>query len=233
MPFVSKPKNTVETFFENLKFSAELSLGGATEEERLERVESTLRRLGLWEIRNLRVGSVMDKCISGGQRKRLSIALELIREPAVLFVDEPTSGLSSRDSEHIMDILKELTLRGKIVFVVIHQPSSDIFKLFDRLLVLDVGGYPVYQDNPMECLEYLKKMSNQVQVNEAMCATCGTVNPEEIFDTIASYTVDEYGHLTESRRVSPEEWNDYYNMIHGDEPDLQNQEERCPRVSSR
>ena len=213
------------TVFENLKFSAELSLGGATEEERLERVESTLRRLGLWEIRNLRVGSVMDKCISGGQRKRLSIALELIREPAVLFVDEPTSGLSSRDSEHIMDILKELTLRGKIVFVVIHQPSSDIFKLFDRLLVLDVGGYPVYQDNPMECLEYLKKMSNQVQVNEAMCATCGTVNPEEIFDTIASYTVDEYGHLTESRRVSPEEWNDYYNMIHGDEPDLQTQEE--------
>lgn len=201
------------TVYENLKFSAELSLGGSTEEERLERIESTLRRLGLWEIRNLRVGSVMDKTISGGQRKRLNIALELIREPAVLFVDEPTSGLSSRDSEHIMDILKELTLRGKIVFVVIHQPSSDIFKLFDRLLLLDVGGYPIYQDNPLECLGYLKQMSNQVQTNEAMCASCGTVNPEEIFDTIASCMVDEYGQLTEIRRVTPEEWNDYYNMI--------------------
>ena len=201
------------TVYENLKFSADLSLGGATEKERLERVELTLRRLGLWDIRNLRVGSVMDKTISGGQRKRLNIALELIREPAVLFVDEPTSGLSSRDSEHIMDILKELTLRGKIVFVVIHQPSSDIFKLFDRLLLLDVGGYPIYQDNPLECLGYLKQMSNQVQNSEAMCTTCGTVNPEEIFDTVASCMVDEYGQLTENRRVSPEEWNDYYNMI--------------------
>ena len=158
----------------------------------------------------------MDKTISGGQRKRLNIALELIREPAVLFVDEPTSGLSSRDSEHIMDILKELTLRGKIVFVVIHQPSSDIFKLFDRLLLLDVGGYPIYQDNPLECLAYLKQMSNQVQASEAMCTACGTVNPEEIFDTIASCMVDEYGQLTENRRVSPEEWNDYYNMIQED-----------------
>ena len=204
------------TVYENLKFSAELSLGGATEAERLERVELTLRRLGLWEIRDLRVGSIMDKTISGGQRKRLNIALELIREPAVLFVDEPTSGLSSRDSEHIMDILKELTLRGKIVFVVIHQPSSDIFKLFDRLLLLDVGGYPIYQDNPLECLAYLKQMSNQVQASEAMCTACGTVNPEEIFDTIASCMVDEYGQLTENRRVSPEEWNDYYNMIQED-----------------
>ena len=204
------------TVYENLKFSAELSLGGASEAERLERVELTLRRLGLWEIRDLRVGSVMDKTISGGQRKRLNIALELIREPAVLFVDEPTSGLSSRDSEHIMDILKELTLRGKIVFVVIHQPSSDIFKLFDRLLLLDEGGYPIYQNNPLECLAYLKQMSNQVQASEAMCTACGTVNPEEIFDTIASCMVDEYGQLTENRRVSPEEWNDYYNMIQED-----------------
>ena len=220
------------TVYENLKFSAELSLGGSTEEERLERIESTLRRLGLWEIRNLRVGSVMDKTISGGQRKRLNIALELIREPAVLFVDEPTSGLSSRDSEHIMDILKELTLRGKIVFVVIHQPSSDIFKLFDRLLLLDVGGYPIYQDNPLECLGYLKQMSNQVQTNEAMCASCGTVNPEEIFDTIASCMVDEYGQLTEIRRVTPEEWNDYYNMIQAGNTHRPNQVKALPEPST-
>lgn len=206
------------TVYENLKFSASLSLGAASETEIAERIETTLRRLGLWEIRDLRVGSVMDKTISGGQRKRLNIALELIREPAVLFVDEPTSGLSSRDSEHIMDILKELTLRGKLVFVVIHQPSSDIFKLFDRLLLMDVGGYPIYQDNPLECLDYLKRISNQVQANETMCAVCGTVNPEEIFDTIASCMVDEYGQLTENRRVSPEEWNDYYHMIQAGQP---------------
>ena len=169
------------TVKENLRFSAELSLGnwqsGAIESH----VDETLKSLGLWEIRDLRAGSVMDKTISGGQRKRLNIALELIREPAVLFVDEPTSGLSSRDSEQIMDLLKELALRGKLIFVVIHQPSSDIFKLFDRLLLLDVGGYPVFQGNPLQSLAYFKQLSNQVQSTDLVCRDCGTVNPESIF----------------------------------------------------
>ena len=199
--------------WDNLKFSAQLSLANLDDTALEAQVEKTLRRLGLWDIRDLRVGSVMDKTISGGQRKRLNIGLELIREPDVLFVDEPTSGLSSRDSEHIMDILKELTLRGKVIFVVIHQPSSDIFKLFDQLLLMDVGGYPVYQGNPMECLSFLKEVSNQVVSKESICYECGTINPEEIFETIESCMVDEYGHLTENRRVSPIEWNDYYNMI--------------------
>jgi ABC-type multidrug transport system ATPase subunit len=73
-----------------------------------------------------------NKTISGGQRKRLNIALELIREPSILFVDEPTSGLSSRDSENVMDLLRELTLKGKLIFIVIHQPSSEIYKMFDN-----------------------------------------------------------------------------------------------------
>jgi ABC-type multidrug transport system ATPase subunit len=70
-----------------------------------------LQSLGLYETKDLKVGSPLEKTISGGQRKRLNIALELIREPSVLFVDEPTSGLSSRDSENIMDLLKELALQ--------------------------------------------------------------------------------------------------------------------------
>ena len=184
-------------------------------------MDETLKSLGLWEIRDLRAGSVMDKTISGGQRKRLNIALELIREPAVLFVDEPTSGLSSRDSEQIMDLLKELALRGKLIFVVIHQPSSDIFKLFDRLLLLDIGGYPVFQGNPLQSLAYFKQLSNQVQSTDLVCRDCGTVNPESIFEIIESCMVDEYGQVTSNRRVSPEEWFDFYNVFiaNGIEPD--------------
>ncbi len=91
-------------------------------------MEQVLKNLGLYEIKDIQVGSPLNKKISGGQRKRLNIALELIREPAVLFLDEPTSGLSSRDSENILDLLKELSLKGKLVFVVIHQPSSEIFQ---------------------------------------------------------------------------------------------------------
>ncbi len=202
---------------DNLRYSAALSLGHLDDEAIDEQVDEMLKRLGLWEIRGLRVGSLMDKIISGGQRKRVNIALELIREPLVLFVDEPTSGLSSRDSEHIMDLLKELTLRGKLIFVVIHQPSSDIFKLFDRLLLLDYGGFPVYQGNPLESLAHFRQLSNHANSSDALCHQCGTVNPEELFETVEARMVDEFGQLTDRRRVQPEEWNDYYNLLHAQE----------------
>ena len=97
------------------------------------------------------------KTISGGQRKRLNIALELIREPAILYLDEPTSGLSSSDSEKVIMLLKEQTHRGKLVVVNIHQPSSEIYKLFDRLWLLDRGGYPIYDGNPIEAIIYFKQ----------------------------------------------------------------------------
>lgn len=217
---------------DNLRYSAELSLGGWTDQAIDEQVDSTLKRLGLWEIRSLRVGSLMDKTISGGQRKRLNIALELIREPMVLFVDEPTSGLSSRDSEQIMDLLKELTLRGKLIFVVIHQPSSDIFKLFDRLLLLDRGGYPIYQGNPLESLSYFRSLSNHAHSGDSICHQCGTVNPEELFTTIEVCMVDEFGQLTDTRRVQPSEWNDYYNLIQANPAQpMEVEEERPPRTS--
>jgi ABC-type multidrug transport system ATPase subunit len=67
-----------------------------------------------------------------------------MREPIVLFVDEPTSGLSSFDSEKVMSLLRNQALRGKMVFAIIHQPSSDIIKMFDKLWILDKGGYMIY-----------------------------------------------------------------------------------------
>lgn len=198
------------TVEENLRYAASLSDRNAENEAIASRVEHTLRRLGLWQVKDLRVGSVLDKTISGGQRKRLNIALELIRSPRVLFVDEPTSGLSSRDSEHIMDLLKELTHRGTLVIVVIHQPSSDIFKLFDHLLILDTGGFPVYQGHPMDSLSYFKALSSDVSAAETTCVSCGHVNPEQVFNILEGRMVDEWGHLTDIRKVSPEEWHEAY-----------------------
>ncbi len=165
-----------------------------------------MESLGLWESKDLKVGNPIQKVISGGQRKRLNIALELIREPSVLFIDEPTSGLSSRDSENIMDLLKQLTLKGKLVFVVIHQPSSDIFKMFDRLAILDIGGYPIYYGDPVESVIYFKTLSNQVNSDESECHACGNVNPEQIFNIIESKVVDEFGNPTNHRKISPKEW---------------------------
>jgi ABC transport system ATP-binding/permease protein len=198
------------TVFENLWFNAKLCFSKATKTELLRRVHRTLSELGLLEIKDLKVGSPLNKTISGGQRKRLNIAMELIREPTVLFVDEPTSGLSSRDSEHIMDLLKELTLKGKLIFVVIHQPSSNIFKMFDRLILLDTGGYPIYYGNPVEAVHYVKTLADHVSAREGECIECGNINPEQIFDIIENRVVDEYGKKTSSRRISPREWNIFY-----------------------
>jgi ABC transport system ATP-binding/permease protein len=198
------------TVFQNLFYNAKLCFGNLPDDEISQMVLKLLTDLGLYETRDLKVGSPLEKTISGGQRKRLNIGLELIREPSVLFVDEPTSGLSSRDSENIMDLLKELALKGKLIFVVIHQPSSEIFKMFDKLLILDVGGYPIYYGNPVDAVIYFKTIVNHVNNNVAECMECGNVNPEQIFNIIESKVLDEYGNLTQNRKMSPAEWNQHY-----------------------
>lgn len=201
------------TVYQNLFYNAKLCFGNLEDDKISEMVMNTLKNLGLEHTKDLKVGSPLEKTISGGQRKRLNIALELIREPAVLFLDEPTSGLSSRDSENIMDLLKELALKGKLVFVVIHQPSSDIFKMFDKLQILDVGGYPVYYGNPVDAVIYFKRLVHHVNAEESECSECGNVNPELIFNIIETKVVDEYGHQTDLRKFSPNEWNIYYKDI--------------------
>ena len=198
------------TVFQNLYFNAHLIFGNLPKEEIKSKVLDTLSSLGLSETKDLKVGSSLDKTISGGQRKRLNIALELIREPAILFVDEPTSGLSSRDSENIMDLLKELTLKGKIVFVVIHQPSSDIFKMFDKLLILDRGGYLIYQGDPLESITYFRDASGHLGGESSDCPSCGNVNPEQVFDIIEAKVVDEFGDLKTERKRKAEDWNNRY-----------------------
>ncbi len=198
------------TVFQNLFYNAKLCFGDLNKEQVTDRVLKMLHTLGLYDTRDLKVGSPLDKTISGGQRKRLNIALELIREPSVLFVDEPTSGLSSRDSENIMDLLKELALKGRLVFVVIHQPSSDIFKLFDRLLLMDQEGHPVYYGDPVDAVVYFKRVTGQVNSEIGQCGSCGNVNPEQIFNILEARLVDEYGNETDQRRISPEAWNEVF-----------------------
>ena len=194
------------TVFQNLYYNAKLCLDNFNEEEIVTAVDKVLIDLDLIEIKGLKVGSPLNKFISGGQRKRLNIALELIREPSVLFVDEPTSGLSSNDSEMVMDLLKEQTLKGKLAIINIHQPSSDIYKLFDKLIVMDKGGHPIYYGNPIDAITYFKKASSYVNAHESECSTCGNVNPEQVLQIVESRVVDEYGKLTTNRKKESSEW---------------------------
>jgi ABC-type multidrug transport system ATPase subunit/uncharacterized tellurite resistance protein B-like protein len=206
------------TVYQNLYYNAKLCFDNYTEKEIEQAVLDVLENLGLYEIRDVEVGSPLNKKISGGQRKRLNIALELIREPAVLFLDEPTSGLSSRDSENILDLLKELTLKGKLVFVVIHQPSSGIFKMFDKLLILDNGGYLIYDGDPIDSIIYFKSTIQHANWSESECHCCGNVNPEQVFNIIETKVLDEYGNFTNERKIAPTEWRDNFEKLKREEP---------------
>ena len=198
------------TVFQNLYFNARLCFKDKDKKEINKLASKTLKDLGLFQKRNLKVGKPSNNIISGGERKRLNLALELIREPSILFVDEPTSGLSSRDSENIMSILRELSLAGKLIFIVIHQPSSDLFKMFDSTIILDQGGRMAFYGNPVESVQYFKKRDAQINSKIGECPNCGNVNPELIFNIIHKKIVDEFGQYTNKRKVSPEKWATYY-----------------------
>lgn len=194
------------TVFENLYYNAKLCFDTYTEEQIIEVVEDALIDFDLVEARDLNVGDSFTTFLSGGQRKRLNIALELIREPWILFIDEPTSGLSSADSEKVITLLKRQTLKGKLIVANIHQPSSDIFRMIDKLLVMDQGGRVVYYGHPMSAITYFKKAANYADADETECLSCGNISTDEILRIVEAREVDPNGRLTRKRKTTPEEW---------------------------
>ena len=208
------------TVYQNLWFTAKLCFEGMSEAELDRRVMKTLKDLGLDAAKDLKVGSAINKYISGGQRKRLNIALELIREPAVLFLDEPTSGLSSADTEKVINLLKEQTFKGKLIIVNIHQPSSDVYKLFDRLWLLDKGGYPVFDGNPIDAITYFKEAANYADAETSACPTCGNVNPEIVLNIIDEKALNSSGEISDERKMTPQEWHELYLKNREKQPEI-------------
>ena len=206
--YVSQDDLLVEelTVFMNLLLNARLCYGDVDDDILKEKVNNLLMDLDLYEVRDMQVGSTLNRLISGGQRKKLNIALELIREPWILFADEPTSGLSSSDSEEIMHLLSEQTTKGRIVVVNIHQPSSDIFKMFDKIIVLDKEGYPVYFGNPLDAIPYFNDYYQRVFSSSDICSVCDNVNPEAIFKILEEKKTNEFGEYTNERKTMPSDW---------------------------
>ena len=198
------------TVWENLYYNACLCFDNLSKNEIELKVELILKELELTPLKNLKVGSTLNKIISGGQRKRLNVAMELIREPAILFADEPTSGLSSIDSEMVMLLLKQQARKGKLFIVNIHQPSSAIFKLFDKLWIMDKGGRPIYTGNPLDAFSYFKNEVQHLTADECECDTSGNVNPEQVLEIIETKMIDSSGRFTSQRRFSPEHWYKLY-----------------------
>jgi len=216
------------TVRQNLYYNAKLCLDNNTEEQINEVVDQVLHDLDLYEIKDLKVGKPLNKVISGGQRKRVNIGLELIREPSVLFVDEPTSGLSSVDSEMVMNLLREQVFKGKLVIVNIHQPSSALYKMFDRIIFMDKGGYQIYYGNPSEAVVYFKTKSNHANASEDQCTKCGNIDPDQVLQIIEAKIVNEYGKLSRTRKTSAKEWSDLFKSIREKDPSNGTEKEKLP-----
>ena len=134
------------TVFEAVKYSARFRLPPDYSEDEIDRrVEETLRSLGLEGVMNLQIGKPEKKVLSGGQRKRVNIALELVTDPVILFLDEPTSGLAADDTAALISLLHDLTKKtGKTIIMTIHQPAKDEFEKFNLAFIMGYGGIPTY-----------------------------------------------------------------------------------------
>ncbi len=185
--------------------SAKLSLGSLSNEEILDKVEMVLTDLNLMRVKNLVVGGVLNKSISGGERKRLNIAIELIREPLILLVDEPTSGLSSLDALNVINLLKEQAVNGKVVIINLHQPSINIFNQLNKLFLLDKGGYPVYAGNPAEAYEYFRGKAHLIEIKHAEVQNLVS-DPSRLFEILEEKKIDQYGQYSSERKNTPEDW---------------------------
>ena len=120
-----------------------------------DRVERILKRLGLTGCKNTMVGGFMRKGLSGGERKRTSIGYEMITEPSLMMLDEPTSGLDSHTSTKIIQLMRTEAYRGQTIIATIHQPSSEIFMMFDRVIFLS-DGYTIYNGAPEFAGRYME-----------------------------------------------------------------------------
>ncbi|GLE08788.1 hypothetical protein PINS_up020203 [Pythium insidiosum] len=149
------------TVREHLLFQARLRMGGKfSPEQYTKRVDTVIEELGLSKCRDTYIGGAMLRGISGGERKRLSFATEILTNPSLLFVDEPTSGLDSYMAETVVMQLQQLARDGRTVIATIHQPSSELFTLFDKLYLL-ADGATVYSGNASDAVEYFAKLGLQ------------------------------------------------------------------------
>jgi ABC-type multidrug transport system ATPase subunit len=203
--FVAQDDSLVATATprEAIYFSAKLRLPRSTPEHLLKKLtDRMIDELGLQHCAETIVGGPLIKGISGGERKRTSVGVELVVKPAMVFLDEPTSGLDSFSAVQLCQVLKKVANAGSSVLFTIHQPSSEIFKSFDRLILMNVGRV-MYQGSVEDVPQYFEDRSSPLPPN---------YNPADWIMNVAQATpieeLDELGFFPKDERKLPDAFTD-------------------------
>jgi ABC-type multidrug transport system ATPase subunit/pSer/pThr/pTyr-binding forkhead associated (FHA) protein len=168
------------TVFEAVRYSARFRLPpDYSDEEINRRVETTLAQLGLEQVAHLQIGKPERKILSGGQRKRVNIAMELVTDPVIMFLDEPTSGLAADDTQALVHLLADLARQtGKTIITTIHQPSKEEFEKFNQTLVLGPGGLTIFFGPPRDGYRFFGSF------RERLGKSNDVDNPRDMFDML-------------------------------------------------
>ncbi|KAL5556682.1 hypothetical protein UlMin_038918 [Ulmus minor] len=172
------------TVYETLMFAADFRLGSISLDDKKQRVEKLIEQLGLSSARNTYIGDEGTRGVSGGERRRVSIGVDIIHGPSLLFLDEPTSGLDSTSAHQVIEKVSHIARSGSTVILTIHQPSSRILVLLDHLIVL-ARGQLMYQGAPKDVASFLRRMDRKVPAGENAI--------EYLIDVIQAYDQSELG----------------------------------------
>ncbi|KAL6979992.1 ABC transporter G member 14 [Sarracenia purpurea var. burkii] len=177
------------TVAETLLFTALLRLPSTlTREDKTRQVDRVIAELGLTRCRNSMIGGPLFRGISGGEKKRVSIGQEMVIEPSLLLLDEPTSGLDSTTAQRIMNTIKRVASGGRTVITTIHQPSSRVYYMFDKVILLS-EGCPIYYGPASAALEYFSSVGFSTPTI--------TVNPADLLLDLANGIGPDFKNTTE------------------------------------
>ena len=212
------------TVREHLQYAIKIRQPNLNTQEIQHRVDTILDELSLQPLAGRKVGSPDDKSLSGGERSRLNLGLDLGSQAEIFLFDEPISGLSSKDSEHVAESLKSIS-RDKIVIASLHRPSATILSQFDKVLLLDNGGRVAFFGTPMTMRNYFTEASQDLQIN--ITSGNNQNSADYVFDVLETPYIDRVNsHSFEStRRFPPLFWQErfesyslYKNVEKGDVP---------------
>lgn len=199
------------TVREHLRHAASIRRPAQSAADRERRIDIVLADLGLQGLSHRRVGTAGAKNLSGGERSRLNLGLDLVSSAEVYLFDEPISGLSSKDSEHVAETLRAMA-RDKIVICSLHRPGSQVLRLFDKVLLLDSGGRLAYFGSPHDMMEYFRYACQELSIAHPAISAQSALGADFVFDVLETplNTIGGGQNPLAARRFPPTFWQERF-----------------------